>query len=116
MSSASPPYCPDAGEFVRIDFDPQIGREQAGRRPALILSPRIYNAKSRLCVLLPVTNQSKMYPFEVDIGTGHGVTGVVLADQLKSMSWEGRRCEYIGAAPDIVVADVLAKVKALLRF
>ena len=83
MNSAEP-YCPDVGDIVWINFDPQIGREQAGRCPALILSPRRYNSIVRLCVLCPITNQAKGWRFEVALPPGHGVTGVVLADQVKS--------------------------------
>lgn len=108
-------YCPEAGDIIEISFDPQAGREQAGRRPALVLSPRMYNEKARLCVLCPITNQGKGYPFEVRIPDGHSVTGVVLSDQVKSMSWEDRRAEFKCPGPDAVIADVKAKIKALIK-
>lgn len=113
-TSSPEPYCPDAGDIIRIDFDPQAGREQAGRRPALVLSPRRYNDLARLCVLCPIINQGKGYPFEVAIPEGHEVTGVVLADQVKSLSWQDRRAEFIGPAPSGVAAQVKAKIRALL--
>jgi mRNA interferase MazF len=75
-----PAYCPEAGDIIRINFDPQEGREQWGRRPALVLSPRSYNQRSRLCVLCPITSEAKAYPFEVPLPAGQRVTGVVLAD------------------------------------
>src|SRR5437016_1269592 len=90
-------YVPEAGELVWLSFSPQAGREQAGRRPALVLSPRVYNARAGLCVVCPVTNQSKGYPFEVLLPDGQSVGGVVLSDHVKSADWNVRRAEYIGA-------------------
>jgi mRNA interferase MazF len=110
-----PSYCPEAGDIVWISFDPQEGTEQRGRRPALVLSPRNYNQRSRLCVLCPITGRAKGYPFEVAIPAGHPVTGVVLADQIKSQSWEMRDAEFLAAAPPMVLATTKALVKALLR-
>jgi mRNA interferase MazF len=72
-------YCPDTGDFVWLTFDPQAGHEQAGRRPALVLSPGIYNSKSGLALVCPITNQAKGYPFEVPVSGGQGPTGVILA-------------------------------------
>jgi mRNA interferase MazF len=110
-----PPYCPNMGDLVWINFDPQEGREQWGRRPALVLTPRNYNQRSRLCVLCPITNQAKGYPFEVPIPRGHRVTGVILADQMKSQSWEIREAEFIAAAPPEVLVHTRALIKALLQ-
>ncbi len=109
------PYCPDAGDIVWIQFDPQAGREQAGRRPALILSPRRYNAFARLCVLCHVTDTVRGYPFETALaGSGTETTGAVLCDQVRSVSWVDRRSELIETAPPAIVLDVKAKLKALL--
>lgn len=110
-----PSYCPDAGDIIRINFDPQEGSEQWGRRPALVLSPRNYNQRSRLCVLCPTTNQAKGYPFEVPLPPGHSVTGVVLADQVKSQSWEAREAEFVISAPALVLSTTKGLVKALLQ-
>ena len=110
-----PSYCPDVGDIIRINFDPQEGTEQWGRRPALVLTPRKYNQRSRLCVLCPITNQPKGYPFEVPMPAGHQVTGSVLADQVKSQSWEMREAEMLAAAPTAVLATVRAMIKALLQ-
>ena len=110
-----PSYCPDVGDIIRINFDPQEGTEQWGRRPALVLTPRNYNQRSRLCVLCPITNQGKGYPFEVPIPAGHAVTGVVLADQVKSQSWEMREAEFVVAALQGVLATTRGIVKALLQ-
>jgi mRNA interferase MazF len=114
MNSPDRPYCPDANDIIRINFDPQAGREQAGSRPAIVLSPRKYNQVVRLCVVCPITNQAKGYPFEVAIPTGNAVTGVVLADQIKSISWEQRNATFMCPAPAGVLRDVKAKIRTLL--
>jgi mRNA interferase MazF len=109
-------YCPDYGEIVWLDFSPQKGREQGGRRPALVLSPRAYNRFAGLCLACPITSRTKGYRFEVplpDHGTVKG--GVVLADQVKSISWDKRRAEYAGLAPREVVLHARAKIRALLQ-
>ena len=108
-------YCPEIGDIVDINFDPQEGREQRGRRPALVLTPRAYNRRAGLCVLCPITNQQKGYPFEVPIPPGHGATGVVLSDQVKSLSWERRRAAFRCPAPDAVLRETKGKVRALLQ-
>jgi mRNA interferase MazF len=111
---SSEPYCPDADDFIWLDFDPQAGREQRGRRPALVLSPRSYNHASELCVVCPVTNQQKGYPFEVVLPDGFAVGGVVLSDHLKSLSWNSRRSAFIARAPAAISQETRAKVRALL--
>jgi mRNA interferase MazF len=111
---SSEPYCPDADEFIWLDFDPQAGREQRGRRPALVLSPRSYNRASGLCVVCPLTSQRKGYPFEVANASGFAVGGVVLSDHVKSVSWPARRAQFIAKAAGGVVREVRAKLKALL--
>ena len=107
---------PDAGDVVWLTFDPQAGREQAGRRPALVLSPRIYNAKSGLALVCPITNQPKGYPFEVSIPSGHGATGVILADHVKSVDWKARRAEKAGYCTEEVIEEVRAKLAPLLGY
>jgi mRNA interferase MazF len=108
-------YCPDMGDVVDITFDPQEGREQRGRRPALVLTARSYNRRAGLCVLCPITNQQKGYPFEVAIPVGYAVSGVVLADQVKSMSWERRHTSLRCSVPAGVLREAKAKIKALLQ-
>lgn len=108
-------YVPDAGDLVWLSFTPHAGREQAGRRPALILSPRSYNAKTGLCVACPVTNQVNGYAFEVELPERLPVTGAVLSDHVKSADWKERKSEWIGHAPAEVVDQVRAKLRALLR-
>jgi mRNA interferase MazF len=107
--------CPDAGDFIRIDFDPTKGHEQRGRRPAIVLSPHAYNDRAGLCLACPITNQSKDYPFEVPIPGGHKVTGVVLADQPRSLAWSERNAEVIGRADDRLLDDVREKIAALIE-
>lgn len=105
---------PDQGDVVWLDHDPQAGHEQAGRRPALVLSPKAYNAATGLMLCCPVTTRVKGYPFEVELIGVKGVTGVVLSDQLRSLDWEARGADRAGRVADDVVADVLAKLKVLL--
>jgi mRNA interferase MazF len=109
-----PAYVPDRGDIAWICFDPQAGHEQAGRRPALILSPRSYNQKVGLALLCPVTSQRKGYPFEVSLPQGLKASGVILSDQLKSMDWRIRRAEWICKAPEAVVLEVIGKAQSIL--
>jgi mRNA interferase MazF len=99
---------------VWFSFSPQAGREQAGRRPALVLSPRTYNAKAGLCLVCPVTHQAKGYPFEVPLPDGLAVGGGVLSDHVKSADWQVRNAVYAGAATAEVLDEVCAKLKPLL--
>lgn len=107
-------YVPARGDIVWIDFDPQAGREQAGRRPALVLSPHSYNGKTGLALMAPVTNRKKGYPFECELPEELVVAGVVLADHTKNLDWRTRRAEFACACPVGVVAEVRAKLNALL--
>ena len=109
-------YVPEAGDFVWLTFDPQAGREQAGRRPVLVLSPRLYDAKSLLALVCPITNQAKGYPFEVAVPAGHGATGVILADHVKSVDWKARRAEKVGQCPSEVIDEVRARLAPLLGY
>ena len=105
---------PERGDVVWLDFTPQRGHEQAGRRPALALSPRAYNDKVGLAIVCPITGQKKGYPFEVDIPDGHGVTGVILADQVKSLDWRARNGQKRGSLPHEVVSRTLDLLGKLL--
>ena len=108
-------YCPNAGDIIWIDFDPTKGHEQRGRRPALVLSSRRYNERgANLCIACPITSRRKGYPFEVPIPQGHAASGVVLADQIRSVSWLERGAEFLTIAPAEVVDDVREKIAALL--
>ena len=105
---------PDRGDLVWISFTPQAGHEQAGRRPALVLSPAAYNQKVGLAILCPVTNQVKGYPFEVRIPDGLKVQGVILSDQVKSLDWKIRQAELADRLPAQTVNEVLQKLSALI--
>ena len=107
-------YVPDRGALVWLQFDPQAGHEQAGRRPALVLSPAAYNGKVGLAILCPLTNQIKGYPFEVLVPPGLSITGAILADQVKNLDWRARGAELICSLPRRTVAEVLQKVATLL--
>ena len=107
-------YVPRRGDVIRLDFNPQTGHEQAGRRPALVLSPDEYNRKVGLVVVCPITSQGKDYPWEVVIPRDPHVRGIVLADQVKNLDWRQRRAEFICAADSTLLDDVIEKAFALL--
>jgi len=105
-------YVPDSGEIVWLQFDPQAGHEQAGHRPALVLSPASYNGKTGLMLCCPMTTRTKGYPFEVRIA---GKTAsAVLADQVKSLDWRARKAKRKGAISSVELAEVRAKLIALV--
>jgi mRNA interferase MazF len=108
-------YVPERGDVVWITFNPQAGYEQAGRRPALVLSPKAYNGKVGLALLCPVTSQVKGYPFEVAIPEGLPVSGVILSDQVKSLDWKARKAEKACSLPEESTKKVLQRVKALIE-
>jgi len=113
-SGDPPPYVPNRGDAVWLDFDPQAGHEQSGRRPAVVLSPRAYNARVGLAIVCPITSQEKGYPFEVTVPSKLRVTGVVLSDQLKSVDWRVREVEFICPLPTETVGDILKTISVLL--
>lgn len=106
-------YVPDAGDLVWLTFDPQAGHEQKGRRPAVILSPRVYNERTQLAIACPITSKVKGYSFEVDVGEGQ-ISGVILADQLKSLDWKQRRAQFHGRLAENVLTDVRERIRPLL--
>ena len=107
-------YVPRRGDTVWLTFNPQAGHEQAGRRPAVVLSPLSYNTKVGLALLCPITSAVKGYPFEVNLPHGLPISGVILADQVKSLDWQARAVEFICALPDAVTREVLQKIGLLL--
>jgi mRNA interferase MazF len=107
-------YVPDRGDVVWISMNPKAGHEQAGRRPAAVLSPRAYNGKVGLVILCPITNQINGYPFEVLIPPGLPVRGAILADQVKSLDWRACNAERICALPTAPVTEMLQKLNTLL--
>lgn len=98
-----------------MDFDPAFGHEQQGARPALVLSPTAYNEKTDLAVVCAITNQVKGYPFEVLIPKGGSVTGAILVDQVRTIDWKSRRARFLAKCPPQVLAEVGAKMRALLN-
>ncbi len=107
-------YVPQCGDAVWITLNPQAGHEQAGRRPAVVLSPRNYNSKTGLAILCPITGQIKGYPFEVLLPSGLPVTGAILSDQVKSLDWRARNVELICVLPTETASEVLEKLLTLL--
>jgi mRNA interferase MazF len=105
-------YVPDAGDMVWLSFDPQAGHEQAGHRPAVVLSPSSYNAKTSLMICCPITSQIKNYPFEVRIAGAS--PSAVLADQVKSLDWRKRGARRKGTISAAELAEVRAKIRALI--
>ena len=108
-------YIPRRGDIVWLTFNPQAGHEQAGRRPALVLSPEKYNGKVGLAILCPITSRAKGYPFEVEIPQGLKVKGVILSDQVKSLDWQARGAEFACEVPTETMEEVLQKLSTLLR-
>ena len=107
-------YVPDGGQVVWLHFDPQAGHEQAGRRPALVISPAAYNGKTGLMVCCPLTTQIKGYPFEVPVSVA-GTSGAVLTDQVKSLDWRVRKAQRVATVPAATLLHVRAMIKALLQ-
>jgi mRNA interferase MazF len=108
-------YVPAQGDLVWLDFDPQAGHEQGGRRPAIVLSPKAYNQLIGLALVCPVTSREKGYPFEVRISAGLPVSGVALADHVKSQDWRARRAEFIGRLDAAALTAVLQRTRSLLE-
>jgi len=107
-------YVPDRGDIVWLQFNPQAGHEQAGHRPALVLSPASYNRRSGLMLCCPMTSQRKGYPFEVVIADETDRASVVLADQVKSLDWKVRKAVKKGTASIDVIVETLSKLQTLL--
>ena len=107
-------YVPQCGDVVWITLKPQAGHEQAGRRPAVVLSPRSYNARTGLAILCPITNQIKGYPFEVLIPSGLPVAGAILSDQVKSLDWRTRNAALLCTLPADTISEILQKLFTLL--
>jgi len=108
-------YVPDRGDVVWLQFNPQAGHEQAGRRPALVVSPKSYNQKVGLALFCPITSHIKGYPFEVVLPRECKASGAILADQIKNLDWRIRQAKRISKAPKEVVKEVLAKITTLIE-
>lgn len=107
-------YVPDKGDIIWLHFTPQSGKEQAGHRPALVLSPARYNKIFGLCLVCPITSKVKGLPFEVKLTDSQEVRGVVLSDQIRNLDWRTRKASFIEKAPKEVSEEVLAKLNAIL--
>ena len=107
-------YVPSRGDIVWMSFTPQAGHEQAGHRPALVVSPRAYNAATSLALCCPITSQVKGYPFEVELPADGSVIGVVLADQIKSLDWRARQARFDCRSGNRVINEIVGKVSTLL--
>lgn len=106
-------YVPERGDLVWLDFDPQAGHEQAGNRPAIVLSDSTYNARVGLCIACPITSKKKGYPFEVDI-QGKRISGVVLSDQIKNLDWRQRNIGFIEKASQLAIDTVVDNIQLLI--
>jgi mRNA interferase MazF len=111
---ASRSFVPDVADIVWVDFTPQVGHEQAGRRPAVVLSPREYNQKVGLAILCPITSRVKGYPFELELPPGLAVHGSIQVDQLKSVDWRQRRVQRLGRLPASILHEVRQTIATLL--
>lgn len=107
-------YVPEAGDLVWLTFDPQSGREQRGRRPAVILSPRVYNQRSELAVVCPITSKVKGRMFEVAVPSGRRIEGVVLANHLKSLDWKERKAQFAGKLDEETLAEIQERIRPLI--
>ena len=107
-------YIPQRGDVVWITLNPQLGHEQAGRRPAVVISPQSYNEKVGLAIFCPISTKIKGYSFEVLIPDGLSVAGVILSDQVKSLDWRARNAELICALPAMTISETLEKLDTLL--
>ena len=106
-------YIPERGDVVWLNFSPQTGHEQQGKRPAIVISPQAYNQKARLALFCPITTKVKEYPFEVQIDNGK-IHGVALSDQIKSLDWQQRGAEFIAKSRDSEMNEIMKKLNALI--
>jgi len=108
-------YVPDRGDLVWLNFTPQKGHEQRGKRPALVLSPKIYNEKTSLCLYVPITSKEKGYPFEVKLPSDLSIDGVILSDQIKSLDFIARDVVYIQTLPKEYMQKVQENLTLLIK-
>ena len=105
---------PERGDLVWLEFNPQAGSEQAGHRPALVISPQSYNRRVGLALVCPITSHVKGYPFEVELPQGVDAQGAILCDQIKSLDWRARRATHLGSVSNAVMEEVTARILALV--
>jgi mRNA interferase MazF len=113
-SSGRSIYVPDRGDIIYVNFDPQAGREQKKRRPAIVLSPLVYNNRFKLALLCPITSKIKNYPFEINLPKNMKISGVILVDQIKSMDWNARYAEFIEKSPEYLLREIVLRLQPLL--
>lgn len=107
-------YVPRKGDFIAVSLDPQAGHEQRGRRPALVVSNDLFNRHTGLCLVCPVTNTRRDYPFHVSIPDNEDITGFIMVEQVKSIDFRSRKAKRIGKAPDQVLEEALALLDAVI--
>lgn len=107
-------YIPERGDIVWLNFTPQAGHEQKGKRPAVVLSPKIYNEKTGLALFCPITSVKKKYPFEIELSSNTKITGVILADQVKSLDWKSRNVKFIDKIKPALVNELIEKLSILI--
>lgn len=107
-------YIPKRGDFIWISFDPQAGHEQMGNRPALVVSHEGFNQKMGFSFVCPISNTQRKNPFYVVIPEGEGVTGVIMTDQMRSLDFRARKASFIGECPDLLLQDVLRRIKPII--
>jgi mRNA interferase MazF len=110
----APARAPERGDVVWLQFNLQAGSEQAGHRPALVISPRCYNRRVGVALVCPITTRVKGYPFEVELHQGMGTEGAILCDQIKSLDWRARKAKRMGSVPPSVMEEVRARILALV--
>ncbi len=106
---------PDRGDLVYLDFNPQSGHEQTGRRPAIVLSPRNFNEATGFAVFCPITRQEKGYPFEVVLSSDSAITGVILTDQVKSLDWRARHTQVEGQASEEIIQACIELIHTFIN-
>ncbi|PSN16213.1 potassium-transporting ATPase subunit C [filamentous cyanobacterium CCT1] len=107
-------YIPNRGDFIWLSFDPQAGHEQMGNRPALVVSQTGFNAKMGFVFVCPISNTQRRNPFYVPVPAGEAVTGVIMADQVRSLDYKARKARFIASCPDLLLQDVLRRIKPIL--
>lgn len=108
-------YIPSRGDIVRLNFNPQSGREQSGKRPAVVISPKSYNEKTGLAIFCPITTKIKGYPFEVILPFGFKTKGTILADHVKNLDWMARRVKFVEALSSSALSEIMEKLNLLLK-
>lgn len=108
-------YIPEYGDVIWLEFDPQAGREQSGRRPAVVISPSNYNKAVSLALVCPITSRSKNYPFEVKLPDDGKIKGVILADHVKNIDWNCRNAKFITKISSQVMAEIVEKIDVIIK-